>query len=333
MKLFSHPAFDVVAIGDTTEDVFLEMSDVTLQCDKDNDNCKLCLDFAEKIAVDKKTDVPAVGNAANNAIGIARLGLRSAIYTVVGDDIQGHLALDVFRDEKVDTRYIDLDRKRGTNYSVVINYKTERTILVYHEPRSYKLPHLAKTGWIYLTSCSGGGVKDLHAQVLEYLEENPDVKLSFNPGTHQLKLGIDELRPLLQRTDMLFLNREETANLLQCDNDDVYRLIHDCHGLGVKTMVLTDGPAGAYASDGKETKYLKIFEGPVVERTGSGDSFGAGFLAAIIKGKTIAEAMLWGNANSTSVVQYIGAREGLLEEDGVRRMIEANKSIAPVPYC
>ncbi|MGH9856756.1 MAG: hypothetical protein ACRD4B_02830, partial [Acidobacteriota bacterium] len=60
-----------------------------------------------------------------------------------------------------------------------------------------------------------------------------------------------------------------------------------------------------------------------------GDSYGSGFLGAIMKEKSIEEAMNWGNANATSVVQYIGAREGLLTEETLLQMIEENSAVRP----
>lgn len=323
----SEDGFDVVAIGDTTQDIFLEMSDASVQCDLDGENCKILFDYADKIPVDKKTDIPAVGNAANHAIGVARLGLRASIYTIVGDDVQGHLAKEIMQENRVDTSSVSFDKNQGTNLSVVINFKGERTIFVYHEPRHYQLPKLASTKWIYLTSASGGGVEQLHEQVLEYIKANSGVKVAFNPGTHQMKLGRKKLMPLLEKTNVLFLNREEAAGILGIDNNDVKEIIRQFHEIGVPIMVLTDGPDGSYVSDGQLIWYAGIFKGPVVERTGCGDAYGSGFLGALMKEKTIPEAMSWGNANSTSVVQYVGAREGLLDEAAAARIIEANAGV------
>jgi sugar/nucleoside kinase (ribokinase family) len=325
--------FDMIAIGDTTQDIFLEVSDASVQCDLDGENCRISFDYADKIAVDKKTDVPAVGNAANHAIGAARLGLKTALYTVVGDDVQGRLAGDVLKENNVDPSYLAFDKKNGTNFSAVINFKGERTILVYHEPREYKLPEFAETEWVYLTSASGDGVESLHKQVEEYLEKNPSVKLSFNPGTHQMHLGREALEPLLAKTDVLFLNIQEAAEVLGVKTKDVKELAVGYHGIGVKNIVLTDGPDGAYVSDGSTIWYLGIFKGPVVERTGCGDSFGSGFMGAVIQGKPFSEAMLWGNSNSTSVVQFIGAREGLLSPDAITKMIDENPEVRPQEFA
>lgn len=325
-------AFDVVAVGDTTQDIFLKMSDASLQCDMDGKNCKLCFDYADKIAVEGKTDVAAVGNAANHAIGIARLGLKASIYTVVGQDDQGEKSKKVFEENKVDTSYLAFDKEHGTNLSIVINFRSERTIFVYHEPRAYELPQLNSPAWIYLTSASGSGVEKIHDDILSYMQKGQDTKLAFNPGTHQIHLGKEKLLPLLQRTELLFLNREESAEILDVKTSDVKELSQGFHDIGVKVMVITDGPKGSYVSDGKSISFLDVYDAPVVERTGCGDAYASGFLAAIIKGKSTTEAMQWGNANSTSVLQYIGAREGLLTEDAVLHMIEEQAAIKPKPY-
>ncbi|MCE9642782.1 MAG: carbohydrate kinase family protein [Candidatus Andersenbacteria bacterium] len=320
---------DVVAVGDTTEDIFLGLHDASLQCDIDGGSCKLCLDYADKIAVESKTVVPAVGNAANHAIGIARLGLQAGVYTVVGNDDQGKKAKEVFEQNHVDSSYLSFDEKRGTNLSIVINFRTERTILVYHEPRTYQLPDISPTKWIYLTSASGSGVKDLHAQTLEFLDKHPETKLAFNPGTHQIHLGKDELMPVLKKTNLLFVNREEAAQVLENETRDIKTLAQGFHDIGIATVVITDGPDGAYASDSRQIYHLDIYPGDVVERTGAGDAFGSGMLAALIHKQTLVEAMRWGNANSTSVVQYIGAREGLLERPAIEHMIKEHADITP----
>jgi sugar/nucleoside kinase (ribokinase family) len=320
---------DVVAVGDTTEDIFLGMHDASLQCDIDGANCKLCLDYADKIAVDTKTVIPAVGNAANHAIGIARLGLSAGLYTVVGKDDQGEKAKQILEQNHVDTSFLAFDPERGTNLSIVINFRTERTILVYHEPRTYKLPDISPTKWIYLTSASVEGVKDLHTQTLEFLDAHPETKLAFNPGTHQIHLGKEELLPVLKKTNVLFVNREEAAQVLEIETRDIKTLIEGFHALGIATVVITDGPDGAYASDGRQIYFLPIYPSEVIERTGAGDAFGSGMLGALIHGKTLLEAMQWGNANSTSVVQFIGAREGLLEADAVQHLIKEHGDITP----
>lgn len=316
-------------MGDTTEDIFLGMHDASLQCDIDGANCKLCLDYADKIAVESKVDISAVGNAANHAIGIARLGLSSGLYTIVGKDDEGEKTKTILEQNGVDSSFVVFDEEHGTNLSIVINFRTERTILVYHEPRTYQLPDVSPAKWMYLTSASGNGVKDLHAQTVQFLDAHPETKLAFNPGTHQIHLGKEELLPVLTKTNLLFVNREEAAQVLEIETRDIKTLASGFHQLGIETVIITDGPDGAYASDGRNIYFLAIYPEPVVERTGAGDAFGSGVLGALIHGKSIVDAMQWGNANSTSVVQYIGAREGLLERPAIEHMIKEHADVSP----
>lgn len=325
---------DVLAIGDTTEDIFMRLHEASLQCNIDGTNCRLCLDYGNKIPVDSKQVVSGVGNAANHAVGTARLGCKSAIYTVLGDDDEGKRARQVFERNGVVTSYIETDHHHGTNLSVVVTFQSERTILVHHEPRDYELPHnLPAASWVYLTSASGEGVEALHEQLLSFLKKNPSTQLVFNPGTHQMKLGKEKLLPVLRSTNLLFVNREEASRVLGVDTRDIKELIRGLHTLGVFRAVITDGPNGSYASDGVRIYQLAVYPGKEVERTGAGDAFGSGFVAALVHGKGIPEAMQWGTANATSVVAHIGAREGLLEQKAILHMIEEHSDIAPSLYA
>ena len=83
--------------------------------------------------------------------------------------------------------------------------------------------------------------------------------------------------------------------------------------MGAKNVVITDGENGAYVeSEKNEAYHLGIIKTEIVEKTGAGDAFSAGFLAAIIYGLGIPEAMTWGTINSASVIGKIGSQEGLL---------------------
>ncbi len=327
-------AMDVLAIGDTTEDIFLGMHDASVQCSIDGKNCMLCLDYGEKIPVDTKISISGVGNAANHAVGVSRLGLSSALYTVVGDDAEGRRAKEVMEKNKVDTSHIVFDKKHGTNLSIVVNFQKERTILVYHEPREYAMPEVRETpSWIYLTSASGEGLHKLHEEVLAYLEKNPSVRLAFNPGTYQINLGKEALLPMLQKTELLFVNREEAARVLEVKTSDIAELVKAFHAIGIPKVVITDGPNGSYASDGRNIYTLAAYPSDEQERTGAGDAYGSGFLSAIISGHMMTDAMQWGGANAASVVQHTGAREGLLEREAMMHFIAEHAENTPKVYA
>ena len=128
----------------------------------------------------------------------------------------------------------------------------------------------------------------------------------------QLKIGKEALLFAFAKTEVIFLNKEEAAKLLDLPTGDVKKLLDGLRELGVKVAVVTDGPAGTYCSDGQRYLYMPIVEAPVVERTGAGDAFGSGFLAAYIAGKSLEECLKWGTVNSASVLGFTGSTSGLL---------------------
>ena len=328
--------FDIVSVGDTTVDVFLEVSseDAHKSCDVNNKDCQICFSYASKIPVSKLTRIAGVGNAANNAIGSSRLDLKTAIYTVTGSDQDSQETKRILEEEGVDTRLLVMENGVRSNFSAVINYGGERTIFVYHEPHNYNLPKI-ETDWIYFTSV-GEGKEGLQRQLAEYVATS-GVKLGFNPGSYHLKEGLENLRPLLEKTNVLLLNREEAEGLVGshsaggsagqgADIEDTKGLLKSLKDTGPEIVVITDGPDGSYASvDGREVWYVGIPDTEVVERTGAGDAYSTGFLAATIKGHTLPEAMVWGTMNASSVVQHIGAREGLLTLAQIQKWVEKYK--------
>lgn len=320
--------YDFVAIGDATMDVFMQIDDASVMCEIDNQNCKLMLNYADKIAA-KTADFIIGGNAANAAVGARRLGLSSAFLSTIGDDDTGRQIVQVLESEGVSTEYLTIDEAARSNYSVVINFKGERTILVHHEHREYTWNVHQAPRWFYLTSM-GEGFEAIYDKAIAMAREN-SVYIAYNPGTHQLNKGLEALKPSLAATTILLLNREEAARLIgMADHAPISEVMQTLKALGPQYIVITDGPNGAYAYDGASLYQLGIFDGPVVERTGSGDAFGTAFTVALAEGKSIAEAMLWGNANSTSVVAHVGPEAGLLTQDGILQMIAKNPTVQPV---
>ena len=320
---------DIISIGDSTEDVFLKVKEAKIVCDVHGNNCLMCLLYASKIPVEEVHKLIG-GNASNNALGSSKLGMKAAFYCVVGDDPTGRRIRDELKNNKVDLRYFFLDKKTSTNYSVVINIGAERTILVYHVKREYKLPKFDKAKWVYLTSM-GHGCEKILPDLEKYIKKN-NVKLGFNPGTHQLNYGADKLKNLLKLTEIIFLNKEEVQQFTKINSEDIKVLLKKLKALGPKIAVLTDGPKGAYCYDGKTFLKCNIFDVPVVERTGCGDSFSTAFVAAVHNGENLKEALRWGTANSASVIQFVGPHAGLLDMKGMKQYLNRFKNQKAVEF-
>lgn len=313
--------YDIIAIGDSTVDVFLKIHEANVMCNLDTEACQLCVSYADKIPVDTMKRMDAVGNAANHAVGVSRLGFKAAIVTIIGSDDSGRAIMKKLKEEKVSTEYVTVDKKQGTNYSTVLNYRDERTILVYHEHRDYAWKNIGKAKWIYFTSM-GEGSESLHPELLRYIEKT-GAKLAVNPGSHQLRSDGKVLGALLAKADVIFVNKEEAKRILHDEEKNhIGELLEHLRALGPKIAVITDGQKGSYAYDGTAKYYLGIFDTPVVERTGCGDAFGSGFTAALARGYTVTEAMRWGNINASGVIQYIGAQEGLHRKADLEKILK-----------
>lgn len=311
--------YDMISVGDATIDTFMQIDDASIQCRLTKKPCQLCINYADKIVVHKMKRSTA-GNAANNAIGSSRLGMKTTFCTIVGDDENGDWILKKIKDEKVTTKYCT---KQGeTNASTVINFQGERTILVYHAPRIYKLPRLPKSEWMYYTSV-GEKHKGYNKDVVSYIKKY-NVKLGYNPGSHQLKAGLKNMKPVLKVCEVIFINKEEAARIVG-PKKGIKQLQKAIHKLGPKKVVITDGSNGVFVYDGSMHYQMGILDGLVVERTGAGDSFAAGFIAGLHYGASITEAMCWGSHNATAVIGKIGPQAGLLTK---KQMLKAIKKSA-----
>lgn len=319
---------DFIAIGDATLDVFLQLNeqDADVKCHVKEQECEICFNYADKIPVESVLKIPGAGNASNAAVGAARLGLKSGILSILGSDSVGREILAQWKKEGLNVKNVTLDKRRGTNYSTVLNYRGERTILVFHEKRDYRFPKtLSSAGWAYYTSL-GKGSESMHKPLLAWLKKT-GTKLCFQPGTHQLKLGALALQPLIAASQVTIVNKEEAERLVGDEVRDMRELLERLHKLGCRIAVITDGQSGSYAFDGSEYWFMDIMDVPVVERTGCGDAFTVAFVTALSRGKDVPEAMRWGSANSASVISFIGPQQGLLHDAGIRKYLKRFKDV------
>ena len=319
--------FDIVTIGHSTIDYFLKLSQAELSESKGGDS-RLCLDFADKIPVGDFAKAVG-GNAPNVAVGCTRLGLKTAIVSWVGKDTGAEVVLKTLKDERVELFWVKVSEDEKTDQSVILNFKGERTILSYHFPRKYILPaELPEAKWVYLTS-AGGDFGGFHGGVLEYIAQ-VGAKLVYNPGMYEMAAGAEANSKVLDKCDVLIVNSEEAGELAgegfvkyedSTRAEEIGGLAARLREYGPQVVVITDGGGGVYAFDGENIVHVPAFEAEVVEMTGAGDSFSAGFLSARILGKELEECLKWGNINAASVISKIGSQAGLLtREEMVERV-------------
>lgn len=317
--------YDFLSIGDTQLDTItiLNPEEVEVKCEINRTDCLMCLDYASKIPVSQLHQMVA-GNAANAAVTGARLDGQTGFWTMLGHDDIADRELKHFEDENIDTTFTQKVPGCQSHQSTVISVSGERTILVYHAPRTYVLPHdLFPAKWVYLTSMAKGS-ETIFDDLVTYVDTH-QAKLAFQPGTYQLRLGAQKAEALLKRTDVVFMNKEEAQLYTGSSSHEVPALIERLLALGPKIVVLTDGTKGSYASDGQSTWFLGTRpEIPRVEVTGAGDAYSSAFAVALMHGQPIPEAMRWGTFNAESVIQKIGPQAGILTRQELHAELARN---------
>ncbi|MEW5907728.1 MAG: carbohydrate kinase family protein [Patescibacteria group bacterium] len=329
MDLFNKKNYDFIGIGDIVTDAFIKLKEATVEKADDSGYKKICMRFGDKIPYEEVIIIPAVGNSANASVSAARLGLKTAFVSNIGDDYYGLECLNVLRQEKVGIEFVKINKEKKTNYHYVLMFGAERTILIKHEEFDYEMPDIGEPRWIYISSL-GENSLDFHSQIEKYLKDRPNIKLAFQPGTFQMKLGREKLKSIYERSDAFFCNREEAQKILEVSENDPKKLMQMLQGLGPKIVAVTDGPSGAYASDGNKAWFLPMYPDPKppINRTGAGDAFSSTFTVALALGKGPEEALMWGPINSMSVVQKMGARAGLLKQEELLQYLKN----APADY-
>jgi len=315
---------DLITIGDSTFDTYLILEQHQKTCSLSTNKKMLCFNYAEKTPIEN-TAQSVGGNAANVAVGVKKLGSKTAIVTELGDDINGHIIKEELEKMKVDVSLVKKIKNVATRYSIILNYCGERTILSYHAKRNYSLPKLPKTKWLYYTSL-GKSFEKLQINLEKYLGKNQDVKLAFNPGSYQMNKGLNTVKQILPQVSILFVNKEEACKLVG-KKETPKKLLSSLHKMGAKMIVITDNQNGSYAFDGEHSYFMPIYKVNMIAMTGAGDAYTSGFLGAILSGKHFTEAMVWGTANASSVIQEFGSQQGLLNKKQLDKIMKENKSI------
>ncbi len=321
-----HRHYNVITVGESTIDAFMTMAHAKSDVHLDKASGGLCFRFGEKIDVDRY-DFAIGGNATNVAVGLSRLGVKATLCTETGDDEFSLKIRNCLANEHVE-RVLVHQVSGPSNFSVIINFKGDRTLFVEDVTRKHEFDFQDfTTDMVYITSLGNVWEKP-YRTALEFAHKCK-AKIAFNPGSRQLREGKDLVHEVVQQTQMFFVNKEEAELLLfgkeTQDHEMTYirEMLTKIKKLGPKIIVITDGKQGSFALDEKgDFHHQSIFDCEVVERTGAGDGFTAGFIAATFQKKSVSEAMEWGSYNAASVVGKVGAQAGLLTKEKMEEKVK-----------
>lgn len=273
------------------------------------------LELGTKVDIDK-IQFSTGGGATNAATTFARNGHESIFIGCIADDPAGTAIVNSLDDEGIDSSYITYTDRAQTGYSVLLLAPSgERTILTCRGA-SAKFDLLnpddletINPDWIYVTTFRGN--MDMLDQFFTKAKALGG-KIMFNPGNLELEHR-RKLLGLLSDVDVLLLNKTEAKKIVE--GTSLAELVGRLRNY-VPAVIITDGNQGAIATDQNETYRIGIYEDiRVKDSTGAGDAFGSGFLAAYANGKTFKDSLVFASANSTSVVQKIGSKAGIINQN------------------
>jgi sugar/nucleoside kinase (ribokinase family) len=327
--------YDIVTIGDCSEDIFVKPHNSLIQKNKSfTSGESVTFELGEKINLDQ-VSFQTGGSAGNAAVAFSRLGYHTAIISSLGFDTIADKIITKLQHEDVDIEYLDQKKNIASSFSIVFNFAQERTIFVYHGLDDYaklKLPKKLPTSWIYLAPVGHG--EDAFFDKIVALSSEKNIKIAWNPGARQIEKGAHHYRSLLKMTDILSLNKEEAIKFTDFPvRPDIRELSKRLHQLGAKLILITDGPHGAYCSNGADLWQIDVLHADRVDATGAGDSFTSAFVSNFIENEisptTIESALRCGIVESTSVVTQVGAQTGLLTKTEMCAQLEKNSRLRP----
>jgi ribokinase len=266
-----------------------------------------------EIGVVSATKQPG-GSAANTIVGLARLGVRTGFLGTVGDDREGSQLLDDLQREGVDVHGVTISEGDTGSALIFIDSRGERAIYVLPSVNdaffTSNHDYAEQAKFLHVSSFMGINQFRMQISYARHLRK-ARTKISFSPGDIYAKLGLDQLKPLIERTFTLFLNKEEAAHLTGSARIEDAATLLD---LGANIIAVTLGGAGAYVATRSESLYVAPYESQISDTVGAGDAFAAGFLYGQLTGKDLHTSGLYGNFMASRSVAHLGGRKGLLRD-------------------
>lgn len=317
---------DVITIGGATRDIFFDFPELDKEKDKNSLSKEfLLVPYGEKL-VSKDTYYSYGGGSYNSAISFRRLGLKVAPFCNIGKEGTGSLTVNSLRSEKVNISLVQRDSQNHTGLSILMLGKdNDHTAFLERGANNFlsikTVRPLKKAKWFYISSLTGESA-DILPRIFEIAEKS-EIRIAFNPGSKQLKGGYEKLKKYIEKTEVLILNLCEAEELVKSKTKkkpkNKRNLLKEIEKMGATISVVTEGDNGSHAIFEGNVFSQQAYPKHAVDTTGAGDAFGSTFTFGIISGHDIRYALKVAAINSASVVTKMGATEGLLSYNKIRR--------------
>ncbi|PIN76623.1 hypothetical protein COV17_01785 [Candidatus Woesearchaeota archaeon CG10_big_fil_rev_8_21_14_0_10_36_11] len=306
--------YDVLCVGSAVVDTFFTI-----------DQRVSSVKMGDKVLV-SSIEKHSGGSATNAGAALKKLGVRARILTKLGNDHDAEFITKELQTYSLQNICLHHSTK-NTNISLLISSTKEKDRIIY----AYKgasedltiydfVKKQLKTRWIYMGSLMGKSFQT--GKKLVKYAHSKNITILFNPSLYLAKKGVLYLKPILNATQILVLNKKEAQSLLHDTHHSSQELIRKLHTLGPKTVVITEGAKIMHAYHENIHYSLVPPTVPVVHTAGAGDAFTSGLLAGMIKHYSFENALRLGVVNSLSIIQHIGTKHKLLTEREAQQMMK-----------
>jgi len=258
------------------------------------------------------------GCASNTAVALSRLGVSTSLWGKLGRDSFGDFALKDLKQAGVETSGMVLDKKVDTSATVVlVNRKAQRSFLhsvaandcIYETElklsRLSQFQHLHVGGYFLFSALDGKPMADILKKA-----QKKGLKTSLDTAWDLKGRWMKALKPCLPYLDYFMPSEREVKMLLGYTNPA--RAARAFLKLGTGVVIIKLGEKGSYFlnREGLEIK-VPAYRAKVVDTTGAGDCFCAGFIKGLSLGSDIKKSLQLGNAAGACAVEALGATAGI----------------------
>jgi sugar/nucleoside kinase (ribokinase family) len=298
--------YDLVSIGTVVFDLFFKGESLTFE----NDRFELAI--GGKYFVDTFYENLG-GGATNVAVGAKKNGMSVGLAATIGDNVFKKLILEKLDEQQIDhsLSIIEPDYYNisavlvaGTGDRTIVNYRSKNQLMYSTEEQFEKL---SQTKCIYLANLPSITLDD-RAKMLQFFKNNGIMTFS-NIGVADCKKPFEEIRNFLTHIDVLIINCHEFAEMVRKPYEEINfkEYVKDQYLGEFKNLalILTDGTNGSYGYYDGTVYFEPAVKAEVVDATGAGDAYTAGFISEFYKTKDIQAGMKNGAKYSSAIVSRV----------------------------
>ncbi len=305
--------YDVITIGSAVRDIFIRSKDIEIKQDS-----AIILKYGSKIDI-AKMSISYGGGGLNNAIAFSRLGFKTAFLGEVGLDADGDAIANELKKENVSTELLIRSKDETGSSVIIVGSSNERTILAYRGANmtmSYSEVKWNKLrAKLFLITHLYGDSAKLLPHIVKHAKKTGAI-VAINPGSMQLKNGMNYLKKILDRVDIFIVNEEEAETLTGVKEHKALKKMREIADI----IVITKGNKGSITFDGRKFYTAGVHRAKIINRVGLGDAFSSGFSAGMLLKNDVEYAIKLGSTNATAVGTHKDAHEGLLKSPKTKEL-------------